>query len=1439
MSWVDLLSGGCEGYADHLRLERVSVTEDAGRMLVSLLSSSLVMEEEYFAIKKCLQNRFPETRVSLRVASPALAMEFVNDPGAYSKFLTACLTRGNPGVAAMLNACVWQAEEGRLTLIAESEANKAVFAQLNIAGRTERLLWDVFRLRAAVMLLDRGAVDEQAQRLAALRESAESIQKSAQKAAPPPRQTTSSVPPSGQIMGGRITSAPTPMREVTAESEKVTVMGEVLSAEAIDTRAGDSKILTFLLADDDGAVFCKAFLGGRRRGGEDQAEPAKDERKRRESIDAICQAIKPGMYLKVRGSCQPDQYTGDFCLRPADINAAHKPKREDTAHDKRVELHLHTQMSGMDGLASAETLIKQAAEWGHPAIAITDHGVTQAFPEAFAAAKKHNIQLLPGMEAYLCDEAVIVTNPTERSLDGEMVVLDFETTGLSAERDRVIEIGAVRIANGQVMEEYGRMVNPGIPIPPAASKINNITDVMVKDAPTFAQLADEFAAFLGDSPIVAHNAPFDSAFLRAEFKRIGVERRSCVVDTLALSRKVYPRQRSHTLKALCKALGISLKDAHRAVHDARATAKVLNAMLAALKADGSRTIADLNNLPGGRTLSHSFHATILAISQTGMTNLNRLVSDAHLRYFNSGRPHIPRSLLQANREGLLIGSACEAGELFRAVLDGKDDEALRRIASFYDFLEIMPIGNNAFLVREGRVKDDDGLRDLNRKVFETGGAAGIPVTATGDVHFLNPEDARLRAVLMANKGFSDADEQAPLYFKTTSEMLEEFSYLGDENARAVVIDNPRAIAARAEKMRLFPDHPEGKQTFQPVWERAAKDIETMSYENAKARYGDPLPEIIDARLKKELGAIIGYGFATLYSIAQKLVAQSIADGYLVGSRGSVGSSFVATMCGITEVNPLPPHYVCPACKHGEFDARKIAPTGVDLPPRDCPECGAPMLRDGFDIPFEVFLGFKGDKVPDIDLNFSGVYQPRAHKNVELLFGEGYVFRAGTIGTLAEKTALFIVNKYCEARGLTMTLAEKTRLALGCVGVKRTTGQHPGGMVVLPKGYDIYQFTAVQHPADDTQSNTVTTHYDFSSMHDVLVKLDILGHDDPTMIRMLEELTGVSARSIQLNDPGVMALFTSTESLGVDPYELGSVVGTYGIPEFGTHFVRQMLMETKPHSMDELVRISGLSHGTDVWSKNAQDLIEKGIAQLRQCICTREDIMNYLIDCGVPTKIAFDTMESVRKGKGLTDDMEQAMRDASVPEWIMGSCRKIKYMFPKGHAVAYVTMALRIGYFKVYHPIAYYCAYFTIRAVGFDALCMALPPHGLREKIAELNERGRDLTAKDKDQITMLEIALEMNLRGIRFAPVDLYASHADTFTIVSEGGAEIRPPLNALPGLGLSAAQSICAERSERPFLSVEDLRLRTRLSAAIIEMLRAQGCLSGLPETSQLTFFA
>ncbi len=1440
-----------------LTVERVIYKQAENKIYFSFLSQVLVTEKSFLRMEHMIRGMYPGSRLAIRVASPALAEDFLANIGKYKQVFIDFVARAHPASATWINHLDWEVQSGRVVLTFPDEFSLRFMQKNNIADRLAQAVWDIFRLRVPVELRIQGNQEARLQALRQEREQEaklfESLQAQSAAASPGQEGAVKPAPKTGSgnsaakpaqdskeamrpIKGRSIADPPVPMRELTNDTGLVTVQGDIIKVDKKELKGGEMLLVSFILTDYTSSVLCKIFFRYRNnfRKADDNAEPKPITQEERQAVNDVADRIKDGMAARVRGECMYDNFAREPSITVRDIMPIPKEKRVDTAEEKRVELHMHTQMSVMDATASATDLIAQAAAWGHPAVAITDHGVVQAFPAAFSAAQKNNIKLIPGVEAYLTDEAQIVVDPDARFLESPIVVLDFETTGLDTHREHVIEIGAVKLMGGSVVGSFGTLVNPGVPLKPKITEITNITDAMLAGQPSAETAIPQLMDFIGDCAVAAHNASFDISMLRTELKRLGQTFAAPQIDTLSFARKLYPQLKSHRLGAVCRALGVSLKDAHRAVNDAAATAQCLARMMEDARAKGASRLEDLNQVLTGGAMGENYHIILLASTQKGMENLNRIVSEGHLKYFRRV-PHVPRQVLQKYREGLIVGSACEAGELFRAVLSGAPEDELKKIARFYDYLEIQPVGNNEFLIREERVPNEEALRDLNRRIVALGETLGIPVVATGDVHFLDPKDAIFRAILQAGMDYSDCDQQPPLYFKTTQEMLEEFAYLGKEKCKEVVIDNPRKIADKVEPLRLFPKHPKGEETFQPFWEDAADTIQNMAWGTAKKLYGDELPELIVKRLEKELGSIIGYGFATLYNIAQKLVSKSLSDGYLVGSRGSVGSSFVATMCGITEVNSLPPHYRCTHCRQGFFDVDKEKyKVGVDLPDKDCPICGQKLVKDGFDIPFEVFLGFKGDKVPDIDLNFSGEYQPRAHAYVEELFGKGHVFRAGTISALADKPAYGYVSKYLEERGIQAGNAEKERLVAGCVGVKRTTGQHPGGMVVLPKEYEIYQFTAIQHPADDTDSGTITTHYDFTSMHDILVKLDILGHDDPTMIHFLEELTGVPFKDIPLDDKQVMSLFTSPKSLGVDPDALGCTTGTLGIPEFGTGFVRQMLEDTRPSTMEELIRLSGLSHGTDVWLGNAKDLITSGTATLSQCICTRDDIMNYLITKGVQSKMAFDTMESVRKGRGLKPEMEQAMIAADVPEWFIDSCKKIKYMFPKGHAVAYVTMALRVGWYKVYRPLAYYAAYFTVRGDGFDAARMLLSPEVIKGILDNFKQQEQKLTEKEKDEITALELVLEMHMRGIAFLPADLYKSDPKRFLMEDD---KLRVPFISLGGLGEAAAEAIVRERVT-PFLSIEDLKNRAKLSSAVIELLRTHGCLNGMTETSQMTLF-
>jgi len=1475
MSYEDLL-GQIYQELPHLKGQlqspRVVYVKAQEKVYITFDSLTLVEEKTFLRLEKILRRIFPQKPLALRVVSPGLKEDFLRNIGEYKQVLTDFLKRNYPASVSWMDQIDWRCEGDRITLTFPDPFSLEYMGRQNVTARLAQAVKDIFSAEVKVELTVAG---DQEARLAALREEREKEQSQAisakelaerygqevkekkerKPAAPreprqpkpeaaPPKKKDEFIPQMTNtalgkpIMGRGIADRPVEMKELASDSGLVVVQGDIFKVETKELKGGELLLLTFAITDYTSSILCKTFMRFRnqrfgKKADEDAPPPPITEEERRAVMDKVEQ-IKMGMNVKVRGECLYDSFAKELSISVRDIVPMERIEREDTAEEKRIELHMHTNMSTMDALTPAGDLIKRAIKWGHPAVAITDHGVVQAFPAAFNAVKKQPIKLIPGCEGYLINEALVVQDADDRSVDEPIVVLDFETTGLNTQTDRVIEIGAVKLVGGTIADSMSVLVNPKQPLKPKITEITGISDNMLADKETAETAIPALMDFIGDSPIAAHNASFDVAVLKAELRRLGRTFSAPVLDTLTLSRKLYPEMKSHKLGSVCKQLGVSLKNAHRAVHDATATAQVLARMYKdAEEKHGITTLAGLNTLKGG-AIGESYHVILLVKTQEGLVNLNRLVSIGHLDYFRR-RPHMPKNIIQQYREGLIIGSACEAGELFQAVLKGESWEKLKEIASWYDYLEIQPIGNNAFMLRNGMVKDEEGLRDLNRTIVKLGDEMGLPVVATGDVHFMDPHNAMNRAIIQAGMGFDDCDQQAPLYFKTTNEMLEEFAYLGKEKAYEVVIANPRKIADQVEKLQLFPIHPKGEDTFQPLWEDAADNIQNMTWGTAKEMYGDDLPEIVVKRIEKELKSIIGYGFATLYNIAQKLVKKSNDDGYLVGSRGSVGSSLVARFCGITEVNALPPHYRCTHCRKGFFDVDKSQyQVGVDLPDKDCPLCGKPLTKDGFDIPFEVFLGFEGDKVPDIDLNFSGEYQNRAHHYVEELFGHDHVFRAGTISGLADKTAYGYVAKYLEERGIQAGNTEKERLMAGCVGVKRTTGQHPGGMVVVPKEYEIYQFTAVNHPADDLNSDFTTTHFDFNSMHDILVKLDCLGHDDPTVIHMLEELTGIPPTEVPLDCPKVRSLFQSPEALGVTREQIDCTTGTFGIPEFGTGFVRGMLEDTRPSTMEELIRISGLSHGTDVWLGNAQDLIRSGTAVLRECVCCRDDIMNYLIDKGVQPKLAFTTMESVRKGKGLKPEMEQAMIDNHVPQWFIDSCKKIKYMFPKGHAVAYVMSALRIAWFKVHHPQAYYCAYFTVRGDGFDAATMLCDPDTLRQRIRDIKNNDK-ATAKDKEAMTSLELVLEMNMRGIKFLPVDLYKSQVSRF-VIEDGN--LRCPFTSLGGLGESAALPIVAAREERPFISVEDLQERGHVGNTIVELLRAQGALEGLSETSQVSMF-
>ena len=1241
------------------------------------------------------------------------------------------------------------------------------------------------------------------------------------------------------IFGKLIQDPIVSVNEAIAAYDMVTIQGEVFFTDNKDIHSKktgkDYVKIAFDMTDRTNSVRVSKFLA---------ADKAGD----------TASKIKKGLYCTVQGKMVYDTFAKEMVLEPTGIVKAKKPERKDTYEGmKRVELHLHTNMSAMDGMSSTASLLCRAAKWGHRAMAITDHGVAQAFPEALHAQEGKqkdtigDMKIIYGIEAYYINDEnsiSVVRGRSAEPLDGTFIVFDLETTGLNPASEEITEIAAVRVVEGEIRDSFQTYVNPHKPIPAEITELTGISDETVADAPDLDKAVPEFLAWAGEGqyPLVAHNAGFDMGFLRTACQRLGIEREFTSIDTLEMSRLMLPHMHKFKLNILAKELQVGPFEHHRASEDAAVLGRIYVKLLKRLREEmHAVTTADINPVLAATTDRKNklknlprYHFIILVKNQAGLRNLYQLISKSFLEYYNK-RPIMPRSELIRHREGLIFGSACEAGEVFRALTKGEPWEEIKRLASFYDYLEIQPIGNNNFMIAKGMAKDEEQLRDWNRAILRLADELGKPCCATGDVHFLEPEDEAFRRILMAGQGFSDADNQAPLYFKSTDEMLKEFSYFGEDRAYEVVVKNTNMIADMCDVIRPVP-----RENYPPHIDGCEDDLRNMCYEKAKRIYGDPLPEPVQARLDRELGSIIGNGYAVMYIIAQKLVTKSLADGYLVGSRGSVGSSLAAFMSDITEVNSLAPHYLCPDDKYLEW--HEDYSCGVDLPDKICPKCGKPLTKQGFNIPFETFLGFEGDKVPDIDLNFAGEYQSRIHWYTGEIFGHDHVFRAGTIGTVAEKTAFGYVKKYMEERGVECSRAEENRLAAGCTGVRRTSGQHPGGVVVVPKEIEIYDVCPIQHPADDPDSDIITTHFEYHSIDANLLKLDELGHDDPTIIKHLENLTGVNAQEIPLDDPETMSLFHSCKALkykGENP-DTDPILGDLGcvaVPEFGTKFVRGMVKETHPSTFAELVSISGLSHGTDVWLGNAAELVRKGIP-LSGCICCRDDIMNYLILQGVKPKLSFKTMESVRKGKGLTEEMEAAMNEQHVPEWYIDSCKKIKYMFPKAHAVAYVMMAFRIAWFKVHRPLAFYSAYFSIRAKGFDASCMIKGDKVCLDKMSELRgkERDKTISAAEKDMMTTLEVCHEFYRRGFTFEPMDVYKSDATRFLVTETG---LIPPFTSMPGIGEQAALSIVEERKNGKFLSAEELIVRCpKASKAVVELLEQIGALGSMPKTTQMTLF-
>lgn len=1236
---------------------------------------------------------------------------------------------------------------------------------------------------------------------------------------------------------------------VVGEMGEITFRGKVIDFDTREIR-NEKTIVMFAVTDFTDTIMVKMFV-------------------RNEQLPDVLEDIKKGAFLKIKGVTTIDKFDGELTI--GSVTGIRKindftESRMDTAPEKRVELHCHTKMSDMDGVSEVVDILKRAHEWGHKAIAITDHGVAQAFPVANhfieGLDKDDPFKVIYGVEGYLVDDLQdVAVNEKGQRLNDTYVVFDLETTGFSPIKDRIIEIGAVKVENGEIVDSFSTFVNPKKPIPFEITNLTSITDEMVMDAPDIETVLPQFLKFAKDAVLVAHNASFDVSFIEQNCRYQDITPDFTSVDTVAMARILLPTLSKYKLNVVANALHISLENHHRAVDDAKATAEIFVKFVDMLKARNIKTLAKLNQF-GAQSKEvikklPSYHVIILAKNQTGRVNLYKLVSESHLKYY-ARRPRIPKSELSKYREGLIVGSACEAGELYQAILNEKSEERIARIVNFYDYLEVQPLGNNQFMIESPKitkVNNEEDLRNINRKIIELGERFNKPVVATCDVHFLNPEDEVYRRIIMAGKGFQDADNQPPLFLHTTEEMLEEFEYLGSNKAKEIVVENPNRIADMIEK--ISPVRPD---KCPPVIPDSDKLLREICYNKAHSMYGEELPPVVTERLERELNSIISNGFAVMYIIAQKLVWKSNEDGYLVGSRGSVGSSFVATMAGITEVNPLSPHYYCPKCHYSDFESDEVRAyaggCGWDMPDKSCPECGTPLIKDGFDIPFETFLGFKGNKEPDIDLNFSGDYQSNAHKYTEVIFGAGQTYRAGTIGTLADKTAFGYVKNYFEERGQGKRTCEINRIVGGCTGIRRSTGQHPGGIIVLPLGEEINSFTPVQHPANDMTTDIVTTHFDYHSIDHNLLKLDILGHDDPTMIKTLEEYISSPAMDneynetdhkfvatdIPLDDQGVMALFHDTSSLGITPDDIGGCpVGCLGIPEFGTDFVIQMVVDTKPKTLSDLIRISGLSHGTDVWLNNAQDLIKSGMATISTAICTRDDIMTYLINKGLDSEESFTIMERVRKGtvaKGKCKEwpeFKKDMIDHDVPEWYIGSCEKIKYMFPKAHAAAYVMMAYRIAYCKVNYPLAYYGAYFGIRANAFSYEKMCQGKEKLQYYINDYTRRSGSLSNKEQDEMKDMHIVQEMYARGYEFLPIDIYKAKATKFQIID---GKLMPPFSSIDGMGEKAAEAVEVAAKDGPYLSRDDFRQRTKASKTVIDTMNELGLFGELPESNQLSLF-
>lgn len=1407
-------------YGSLICVDEILIHQERKAMQIFLKSGELVPQSALKEIHDLFRHQFSEF-LDLRLRFESTFAE-VDQILAFEKnSLEALVVEAVPSSRSEIEKIQWQLKEGALCIQLASAPLMEIMIQRRIGDVLSNFLKRKYGIELAcrfrVMEVEQPIADFEAvkrQKEEAIRqEIQQNLSQAKKKEAAKPKAKKGAPGKSDLIIGRRMGTEVLPIEGMHNLGDTVVFEGKIFSYDTRDIR--DKVIHKFYMTDKTNSITVKFFA------------KSKDS-------DGIKEAIKEGSSYRVMGQFQYDSFDRENLVMAKAIQEVETVKRLDRAPEKRIEFHMHTTMSDMDGMATAKSLIKTAAAWGHPAIAITDHGVVQAFPEAMNTARGLDIDVLYGVEGYLVDdESLPVSLDCEADFQGDYVVFDLETTGFSPYEDEIIEIGAVKIRNQRVIDSFNQLIRPGRALDPKITELTGIRDDMLQDQPTIEEVFPAFQEFLNGSVLVAHNARFDCGFLRTLFAKQDQPFAYPVVDTLGLMRGLHHDWKFFRLDKVCKKLGINLGNHHRAVDDARATGEIFIKGLEELEKNGaddwSAARSHLAEHVNWRA-ERPYHVIVFAKNQTGLKTLYELVSTTHVDTFYR-KPRLMKSYLRKHRENLIIGSACEAGEVYLSILQNRSEAEREAICSFYDYLEIQPLGNNAHLIRNGNVKSEAGLIEINREILSWGKRLGKMVIATGDVHFLNEEDEVYRRILMAGKGFDDADQQAPLYLRTTGEMLKEFSYLSAAEAKEVVIDAPNRLYGLFEPVLPIPDG-----TFPPHIEGSDEELREMCETKAKSIYGDPLPELVETRLERELKSIIGNGYSVLYISAQKLVKKSNDLGYLVGSRGSVGSSFAATMSGITEVNPLPPHYICPNCQHSEFILDGSHGSGADMPEKNCPKCQTQMIKDGFDIPFEVFLGFEGDKEPDIDLNFGSPVQGIAHKYTGELFGEKNVFKAGTIGTIASKTAYGFVKKYYEAKEEPLSRAEAERLIQGCTGIKRTSGQHPGGIMVVPREKDIHDFSPIQYPANDVKSGVLTTHFDYHSISGRILKLDILGHDTPLIIRMLEEFTDTNASLIPLDEPKTMSLFTTTEALGIKPEDIDSPVGSFAIPEFGTKFVRQMLIDTQPTTFSELVRISGLSHGTDVWLNNAQELVRKGTTTLKHVISTRDDIMIYLIQHGLEKKRAFTIMEKVRKGKGLTEEDEAYMKEMEIPDWYIWSCKQIKYMFPKAHAVAYVMMSFRIAYYKVYYPSAFYATYFTTKIADFDLETVLRGKEYVNHRRRELDQMGNDKSAKEKNLLTVLEVASEMCARGITLLKPDLYKSDHEKFLVF---GDQILPPLRCLPGMGENAAKGIVEARKDGDFLSVEDLVQRAKVNKTSVEGLRSVGCLEGLPESNQLSLFS